>query len=189
MLADDPLDLPCSNDFFGNFEQVLTNVLAACTTPGGSVGTNGSAVCGRAASGEACAYFNPMAGGKSWATREDSVTGYTLTGFFELHLGHVPGINDTQPIASANATTYPSCIPPTSTSDYAPSTNPAPDSGTSVPFSSTSRTASTGYSSPTPGAGNTSTPISNSASPMKARARVWASACVVVSAVAAGVFL
>jgi len=187
-LADDPLHLRHSSNFFGNFEQVLTNVFAACTTSGGSVSTNGSAVCGWAASGGACAYFNPKAGGESWATMEDSGTGKTLTGFLELHLGHVPGINDTQPIVSTNAMTYPSYIPPTSTSGYAPSTNPA--SKTSAPFSGTNSTAPTGYSSPAPGASNSSAPVSNSASPMGAHSGVWASACVVfVGAVAAGAFL
>lgn len=190
MLADDPLDLPCSNDFFGNFGEVLTNVFAACTTTGGSVSTNGSAVCGRATSGyDACVYFNPMAGGESWATMEDCCTGNTLTGFFELHLGHVPGINDTQPIVSTNTTTYPSYIPPASTwnSTLSP-TSPTAVSGTLAPFSGKNGTAPTGYSSPVPSAGNSSVPtsISNSASPMEPRAGVWASVCVVfIGAVAA----
>jgi len=195
MLADDPLDLPCSNNFFVNFAEVLTNVFAACTTTEGSVSTNGSAVCGQAASGDACVYFNPMAGGESWATMEDCCTGNTLTGFFELHLGHVPGINDTQPIVSANttSTTYPSYVPPASTWHSTPSpTRPTAGTGTLAPLSGTNGTAPTGYSSPAPHAGNSSVPtsISNSASPMGPRAGVWASVCAVfIGAVAAAAFL
>ncbi|PWW78509.1 hypothetical protein C7212DRAFT_362965 [Tuber magnatum] len=189
ILADDTLGLQPSNDFFGNFEQALTNVFTACTVPEGSISTNGSAVCGRIPSSDACVYLNPKAGEKSWATRQDCTTGEILTGYFELNLGGVPKGNNTKPTASNNATIYPTCIPPppsTSAHSRYP-TSSSPWSATLAPHLSTNGTTPTGYA---PGAGNTSTPshAPSSSSPTGARAGLWASACV-LGAVVAVVFV